>query len=81
MEESDGTSFDVNIVWGPKKYCRRSECYFITKKVFCQCCGMQLRSTPAERECKEKLLNRKIQSERKRNLGLRIVLKSPRLHG
>src|SRR5918994_2454405 len=28
-----------------KKYCRRCECYFITSKVFCQCCGMQLRFT------------------------------------
>ena len=33
--------------------------YFITTKIFCQCCGMQLRTTPAERECKEKLLNMK----------------------
>src|SRR5918995_4944533 len=57
-----------------KKYCRRCERYFITKSIFCQCCGMQLRSTPAERECKEKV-NRK----RKRKLG--IVLKSTRLHG
>ncbi|HEU4823758.1 MAG TPA: hypothetical protein VFS97_10075 [Nitrososphaeraceae archaeon] len=28
--------------------------YFITEKIFCQYCGMQLRTTPAERECKEK---------------------------
>ena len=41
-----------------KKYCRRCECYFITNKVFCQYCGMQLRDTPTERELKEKL-NRK----------------------
>ena len=26
-----------------KKYCRRCECYFITKKIFCQCCGMQFK--------------------------------------
>jgi len=39
---------------------------------------MQLRTTPAERECKEKV-NRK--RERKRKLGLGIVLKSPWLHG
>jgi hypothetical protein len=32
--------------------------YFITEKIFCQCCGMQLRTTPAEREYKEKV-NRK----------------------
>ena len=29
-----------------KKYCRRCEHYFITEKVFCECCGMQLRTTP-----------------------------------
>jgi hypothetical protein len=29
-----------------KKYCRRCEHYFITDKVFCECCGMQLRTTP-----------------------------------
>ena len=42
-----------------KKYCRRCECYFITKKIFCQCCGMQLRATPAEREFKEKMRAKK----------------------
>jgi hypothetical protein len=31
-----------------KKYCRRCECYFITKKIFCECCGMQLRTTPID---------------------------------
>src|SRR5215216_5083035 len=50
-----------------KKYCRRCECYFITQNIFCECCGMQLRGTPAERECKEKL-NRKIKRKRKRSL-------------
>jgi len=59
-----------------KKYCRRCECYFITNKVFCQCCGMQLRGSPAEKECKEKL-NRKIKRERKRKSGLGIVFKTP----
>jgi hypothetical protein len=34
---------------------------------------MQLRTTPAERECKEKLLNKK--KKKKRKLG--IVFKSP----
>jgi hypothetical protein len=47
--------------------------YFITKNIFCQCCGMQLRGTPAERECKEKV-NSKIKRERKRNLRLEIVI-------
>jgi hypothetical protein len=62
-----------------KKYCRRCECYFITQKIFCQCCGMQLRTTPAERECREKV-NSKKKRERKRKLGIGIILKSPRLH-
>jgi hypothetical protein len=31
------------------------QCYFITKNIFCQCCGMQLRGSPAEREFKEKM--------------------------
>jgi hypothetical protein len=79
MENSEGTGFNVNIVWESKKYCRRCECYFITKKIFCQCCGMQLRTTPAERECKEKM-NSKKKREKKRKLGLGVVLKSPRLY-
>jgi hypothetical protein len=29
-----------------KKYCRRCECYFITERMFCECCGMQLRASP-----------------------------------
>jgi hypothetical protein len=33
--------------------------YFIIKKIFCQCCGMQLRTTPAEREYKEKMRAKK----------------------
>ena len=60
-----------------KKYCRKCECYFITKNIFCECCGMQLRGTPAERECKEKL-NRKIKN-RKGKLGFGIVSKHPYL--
>jgi hypothetical protein len=48
-----------------KKYCRRCECYFITKEIFCKCCGMQLRATPAEGELKEKL-NKKIKMEKKK---------------
>ena len=55
-----------------KKYCRRCECYFITKNIFCECCGMQLRATPTEKELKEKL-NRK--KKRKRKLELGIVSK------
>src|SRR5215218_10550480 len=54
-----------------KKYCRRYECYFITKSIFCECCGVQLRATPTERELKKKL-------NRKRKLGL--VSKPPWPH-
>jgi hypothetical protein len=52
------------------KYCKRCECYIVTTNTFCKCCGMQLRGSPAERECKEKV-NRK--RERKRKLRLGIV--------
>ncbi len=38
-----------------KKYCRRCECYFITERMFCECCGMRLRGSPAAREYKEKV--------------------------
>ena len=38
-----------------KKYCRRCECYFITDKRFCACCGMQLRTTPVETQYKVKM--------------------------
>jgi hypothetical protein len=38
-----------------KKYCRRCECYFITERMFCECCGMQLRASPAGRVYKEKV--------------------------
>jgi hypothetical protein len=41
------------------KYCRRCECYLVTIDMFCKCCGMQLRTTPAERECKEKVNSKK----------------------
>jgi hypothetical protein len=38
-----------------KKYCRRCECYLITNKIFCPCCGMQLRTSPIERAYKQRL--------------------------
>jgi hypothetical protein len=43
-----------------KKYCRRCEYYFVTEKRFCQCCGMQLRLTPSERDYKEKIRENQI---------------------
>jgi hypothetical protein len=41
---------------------------------------MQLRGTPTERELKEKM-NRKIKMEKKRKLGLGIVLKPSGMYG
>ncbi|HEU4447823.1 MAG TPA: hypothetical protein VFR94_24330 [Nitrososphaeraceae archaeon] len=41
------------------KYCRRCECYFVTPQMFCECCGMQLRSSPAGRVYKEKVRAKK----------------------
>jgi hypothetical protein len=51
----------------------------LSPKIYCQCCGMQLRGSLAEREFKEKVYSKK-KKERKRKLRLGIVLKSPRLH-
>jgi hypothetical protein len=33
------------------KYCRRCEYYFFTERLFCECCGMRLRSSPTNRGC------------------------------
>jgi hypothetical protein len=42
-----------------KKYCRRCEYYIITEKMFCKCCGIQLRASSAAREYKEKVRAKK----------------------
>jgi hypothetical protein len=42
-----------------KKYCRRCEVYMYHDRLFCPCCGMQLRLTPSSRRCKEILRKRK----------------------
>jgi hypothetical protein len=42
-----------------KKYCRRCECYFVTSLMFCECCGMQLRASPAGRIYTEKVRAKK----------------------
>ena len=41
------------------KYRRRCEYYFFTERLFCECCGMRLRASPANREFKEKVRARK----------------------
>jgi hypothetical protein len=40
-------------------YCGRCECYFVTERRFCECCGMQLRASPAGRAYKEKVRAKK----------------------
>jgi hypothetical protein len=42
-----------------KKYCRRCDCYFLTPKAFCECCGLQLRATPVKGEYKAKIRAKK----------------------
>jgi hypothetical protein len=37
------------------KYCRRCECYLITQEMFCECCGLRLRTSLARRVYKEKI--------------------------
>jgi hypothetical protein len=44
-----------------KKYCRRCDYYFVTTELFCKCCGMQLRGSPAGRVYKEKVRAKKKQ--------------------
>ena len=41
------------------KYCRTCEYYLITSKMSCECCGKQLRASPAARVYKEKVRLRK----------------------
>ena len=41
------------------KYCRSCEYYFFTERLFCDCCGMRLGASPANREFKEKFRARK----------------------
>jgi hypothetical protein len=43
-----------------KKYCRRCEIYMYHNGMFCPCCGMQLRTTPIDKEDKEKIRTTKM---------------------
>jgi hypothetical protein len=38
-----------------KKYCRRCEIFLHYNGTFCPCCGMQLRTTPTNKEDRKKL--------------------------
>jgi hypothetical protein len=46
-----------------KKYCRRCEVYLYHNGTFCPCCGMQLRTTPIDKESKEKIRHTQKQNE------------------
>jgi uncharacterized OB-fold protein len=52
-----------------KRYCRRCESYFVTKRVFCECCGMQLRTTPMEIYLKQKMRENLITLTKKKAAG------------
>ena len=52
-----------------KKYCRRCEHYFITDRIFCECCGLQLRTTPMISAYKRILRERLITVDKKRAAG------------
>jgi hypothetical protein len=44
------------------KYCRRSEYYFFTERLFCECCGMRLRASPhCGRVYREKVRAKKLE--------------------
>ena len=52
-------SFEYDQYIVGKKYCRRCEVYFYHSGLFCPCCGMQLRRTPASKNGKERLRRKK----------------------
>jgi hypothetical protein len=52
-------SFEYNQYILGKKYCRRCEVYIYHHGLFCPCCGMQLRRTPASKNGKERLRRKK----------------------
>jgi len=52
-------SFEYNQYILGKKYCRRCEVYIYHSGLFCPCCGMQLRRTPASKNGKERLRRKK----------------------
>jgi hypothetical protein len=41
-------------LYGSGKYCSRCEYFFVTQNLFCECCGMRLRASPAAGAYKEK---------------------------
>jgi hypothetical protein len=40
--------------------CRRCDCYFLTPRAFCECCGLQLKATPVRGEYKARIRAKKI---------------------
>ena len=52
------TRIQVNYISGGK-YCRRCEYYFFTERLFCECYGMRLRASPANKVYKEKVRSKR----------------------
>jgi len=52
-------SFEYDQYIVGKKYCRRCEVYIYHSGLFCPCCGMQLRRTPASKNGRERLRRKK----------------------
>jgi uncharacterized paraquat-inducible protein A len=49
-----------------KKYCRRCEVYmYHNEGLFCPSCGMQLRLTPSNKECKDRLTRKENSKDNK----------------
>lgn len=37
-----------------KRFCRRCHCFFLTERLYCQCCGSRLRYKPRDHNAREK---------------------------
>jgi predicted amidophosphoribosyltransferase len=48
-----------------KKYCRRCEIFLYHNGMFCPCCGMQLRLSPARKRDKERIRRKSRQKRSK----------------
>jgi predicted amidophosphoribosyltransferase len=48
-----------------KKYCRRCEIFLYHNGLFCPCCGMQLRLSPARKRDKERIRRKSRQKRSK----------------
>jgi uncharacterized Zn finger protein (UPF0148 family) len=57
---------------GGKKYCRRCEVYLYHSGVFCPCCGMALRMSPAIKRDNERMKQLKLRQEEQDRI-IRII--------